>query len=482
MIFLQPTDGRSRLNFQSRYKLVPLTIAAGLLLSHAVTASANSEVEIFSPTAVPTTPAAASYSAVRGMGYKVVSGHAVFEGDMVLGRVDNHGSAQNFAKRGLGLASYFTRWTNGIIPYQFSKALTDVEIAMAKEAINHWNENTSIKLVAITAENRSDFQNFVTFEASNGCSSYVGMRGGEQELWISGACGVGSIIHEIGHTVGLFHEHTRNDRDNFISVERDNIIDDAQFNFDVLDTGAMLLGEYDYGSIMHYGEAFFSINGAKTITVLDGVSEIGQRVALSEKDIASVDSLYATDVALNVSTATDEQSDRIRADVAVSNLGEMGSHQLTLILDADNDAQWTSISAGADWQCRSRTNQLLCTLSTLDAGASTTFSVIGAANDSSNTTVSAVLTTNTFDTDYSNNGFNQLLSADSNASPESVAEPDTGNDTATETPEDNSTVPKVEAAGPKATPMNNSAGGGALSPLALLILLTGFVLFRRNCK
>jgi len=71
---------------------------------------------------------------------------------------------------------------------------------MVREAIQHWNDNTTITLLEITDENRSTFENFVTFETSNGCSSYVGMIGGEQELWVSATCGVGSVIHEIGHT------------------------------------------------------------------------------------------------------------------------------------------------------------------------------------------------------------------------------------------------------------------------------------------
>ena len=50
---------------------------------------------------------------------------------------------------------------------------------------------------------------------------------------------------------------------------------------------------YDYGSIMHYGRTFFSMDG-KSITLLpkDGEVEIGQRTHLSELDILQANKLY----------------------------------------------------------------------------------------------------------------------------------------------------------------------------------------------
>ena len=47
------------------------------------------------------------------------------------------------------------------------------------------------------------------------------MVGGEQKIWLREYCGVGAVIHEIGHAVGLLHEHQRNDRDTYIWVSSD---------------------------------------------------------------------------------------------------------------------------------------------------------------------------------------------------------------------------------------------------------------------
>ena len=77
--------------------------------------------------------------------------------------------------------------------------------------------------------------------------------------------------HEIGHTVGLWHEQSREDRDKFIEIIWENVQDgkqpdgtydptkDARANFDQHITDGDQIGIYDYCSIMHYG-AWFSLN------------------------------------------------------------------------------------------------------------------------------------------------------------------------------------------------------------------------------
>lgn len=42
------------------------------------------------------------------------------------------------------------------------------------------------------------------------CWSYVGRIGGKQDISIGSGCGFkGTVIHEILHALGFFHEHTR---------------------------------------------------------------------------------------------------------------------------------------------------------------------------------------------------------------------------------------------------------------------------------
>ena len=57
------------------------------------------------------------------------------------------------------------------------------------------------------------------------CCSYVGRKGnGRQGISIGKNCDkFGIVVHEIGHTVGFWHEHTRPDRADFVNIFRENI-------------------------------------------------------------------------------------------------------------------------------------------------------------------------------------------------------------------------------------------------------------------
>ena len=62
----------------------------------------------------------------------------------------------------------------------------------------------------VPANNSS--RNFVTIDSGPTCSSEVGMRGGEQLLYMNSACFANGLIvpvHELMHTLGFVHEHNR---------------------------------------------------------------------------------------------------------------------------------------------------------------------------------------------------------------------------------------------------------------------------------
>ncbi|MED6255724.1 hypothetical protein ATANTOWER_013896, partial [Ataeniobius toweri] len=98
----------------------------------------------------------------------------------------------------------------------------------------------------------SSEKNYVLFQTGNGCASHVGFIGGQQHVYVAPSCSVGNIAHEILHTLGFQHEHTRLDRDKFINVVQSNIIPGMEKNFRKLD-GQTFNIPYDYTSIMHYG-------------------------------------------------------------------------------------------------------------------------------------------------------------------------------------------------------------------------------------
>ncbi len=104
-------------------------------------------------------------------------------------------------------------------------------------------------------------------------------------------CGLGQAIHEIGHAVGLWHEQSREDRDQFVRIAWENIIPNMEHNFDQHIADGDDIGPYDYDSVMHYPAKAFSSNGLDTIVALGG-QPIGQRNGLSDADVAAVLELY----------------------------------------------------------------------------------------------------------------------------------------------------------------------------------------------
>ncbi|MEO5711622.1 MAG: M12 family metallopeptidase [Nocardioidaceae bacterium] len=60
----------------------------------------------------------------------------------------------------------------------------------------------------------------------------------------------GNAIHEIGHTVGMWHEQSRQDRDAFVTIHWANIQTGLEHNFNQHVSDGDNVGNYDYGSIM----------------------------------------------------------------------------------------------------------------------------------------------------------------------------------------------------------------------------------------
>jgi astacin len=231
----------------------------------------------------------------RPVRYSVIDGEAIFEGDIVLGSVDEmERLAAEVDKKKETKAVIVTgaqfRWPDGIVPFTIDPALPNQ--GRVNDAIAHWNSRTGISLVARTSE-----PNFVTFRPGDGCSSSIGMRGGQQFITLAPGCNKGSTIHEIGHAVGLWHEQSREDRDRFIRILFENIEAGKEHNFDQHITDGDDIGRYDFGSIMHYDRFVFSKNDDPTIETLHGES-IGQRSGLSEADIQAVNFMYPLSIPL----------------------------------------------------------------------------------------------------------------------------------------------------------------------------------------
>src|SRR5215217_4131626 len=225
--------------------------------------------------------------------YAVIDGQAVFEGDIVLGSAEQLGTADTpvpaperaraVVVEGVGITGVGFRWPGGLIPFQIDRNLPNQQ--RVTDAIAHWERNTFIRFVQRTNE-----PNFVTFRSGGGCSSQVGMSGGEQFVALGAGCSTGNAIHEIGHFIGLWHEQSREDRNNFVTIDFTNIDPAFAHNFNQQITDGDDNGPYDYGSIMHYGAFAFALDPAQPTIIAP--QPIGQRNALSLGDILAVATMY----------------------------------------------------------------------------------------------------------------------------------------------------------------------------------------------
>ncbi len=237
----------------------------------------------------------------KAVQYFDIDGIAVFEGDIELGPVEEIKRVADLMRQAPSdpaaatelqsviITGQNVRWPNCEIPYEIDSALANQ--SRVTDAIGHWEANTSFRFILRTLQNQGQFPDYVTFTTGNGCSAAVGRVGGQQFVRLASGCSTGNAFHEIGHAAGLWHEQSREDRDTFVTIQWQNIIPGMEANFSQHITDGDDVGNYDYGSIMHYPRDAFSVNGQDTIVPTQAGVQIGQRNGLSAGDIAAANFL-----------------------------------------------------------------------------------------------------------------------------------------------------------------------------------------------
>jgi uncharacterized protein (TIGR02145 family) len=271
----------------------------------------------------------------------IINERYIFQGDII---IDKSQLNKTISGKGAGLVSLLTRWPEDRVYFTINDDYPNKEKIIA--AIGEYQAKTHLKFV--TRTNEPNYVEFIGLDY-DGAYSNLGMIGGRQEIGIGNNYPTGGIIHEIGHTIGLIHEQSRSDRDNYITIHFDNIQPSKWDQFAKV-TGTINLSDFDFNSIMMYGSytGFELIADKPSITNKDGsiFSVIWEN--LSTYDVRSINKIYISDGI--VSDIDDNVYKTVRIGEQwwmAENLKTSRYNKGDAIITGLNDSDWSNTSSGA---------------------------------------------------------------------------------------------------------------------------------------
>ena len=254
--------------------------------------------------------------------YKNMQGLAVAAGHVVLGPFAHVQATQALLRGDVPANPAFalvTRertewWPNGIVPFEIDDGLLPLARDAVNDVINEYERFTPVRFRARNGE-----EQFVRFAQQlpilSSMTDHIGRGGGRNQVSIQTHDGAGerplnmierAVRHETGHALGMYHEHNRKDRDDF--VQFDLFCIDFWYgitgNFSI-EQASKTIGPYDFDSIMHYGSSlgekgpranrqpcFDMVKKPGQRQAGDNTGEILSTVFLSKHDVNALHHMY----------------------------------------------------------------------------------------------------------------------------------------------------------------------------------------------
>lgn len=196
-------------------------------------------------------------------------------------------------------------WTNGIVPYEFDQAVTQIQRSFMLRAFEDLEGVCGVRFVP-----RGNESNYITIRpftdpaCPSQCSnSAVGMRGGQQFVSVGSAHWSLRyvLIHELMHTLGYEHEHKRPDRDTYVEytpawVDHSFCGGSCHSQFDINQSIQTFGTPYDFESVMHYGPEQFTNGQGPPLQARQAYAQfeplMGNTTYLSVIDVVGLQAVY----------------------------------------------------------------------------------------------------------------------------------------------------------------------------------------------